>query len=133
MNKMKNQDSLKSSMVVLKHELCMTLRLLFQCNEYRYSTMLDFIISLASLQKPGFFRLRKNTRKRQITLLSRKEMPKYDYVYNQTILYLTLGAFLIGVQTYIPGVVLRKLILVVLNRSKGIHLINLETLRDWNI
>ena len=29
MNKMKNQDSLKSSIVVLKHELCMTLRLLF--------------------------------------------------------------------------------------------------------
>jgi hypothetical protein len=37
-----------------------------------------------------------------------KKMPDYVFVFNNTILYLTLGAFLIGIQTSIPSVKTRK-------------------------
>ena len=37
-----------------------------------------------------------------------KEIPDYKYAYNQTILFLTLGAFLIGIQVSIPSIKTRK-------------------------
>jgi hypothetical protein len=37
-----------------------------------------------------------------------KKLPSYIAIYNSTILYLTLGAFLIGVQTSIPSIKTRK-------------------------
>tara|TARA_B100001989_G_scaffold49773_2_gene32151 strand:- start:4219 stop:10341 length:6123 start_codon:yes stop_codon:yes gene_type:complete len=112
MNKMKNQDSLKkfysSPETRIMYDVTIALSNVMSIG---ILPMLDFIISLASstLQKPGILPSEKEYKeKANNAAKSGKKMPKYDYVYNQTILYLTLGAFLIGVQTYIPGVVTKK-------------------------
>ena len=71
----------------------------------------DFIISLASstFRKPGMilseadYKIRVNKAAQE-----GRKLPPYKYVYDHTILFLTLGAFLIGVQTTIPGVISKK-------------------------
>ena len=112
MNKMKNQDSLKkfysSPETRIMYDVTIALSNVMSIG---ILPMLDFIISLASstLQKPGILPSEKEYKeKANNAAKSGKKMPPYKYVYDQTILYLTLGAFLIGVQTHIPGVVTKK-------------------------
>jgi len=73
--------------------------------------IVEFIISLAStvLQKPGVFFGEKEYRDITNEKAKAGEKPvPYKAFYDHTILYLTLGAFLIGVQTAIPGIVTKK-------------------------
>ena len=71
----------------------------------------DFIITLASsiLHQPGVLSSEKEYKEFvKESAVRGKKVPPYEYVYSETILYLTLGAFLIGIQTKIPGVVSKK-------------------------
>ena len=75
------------------------------------SNIVVFIVSLSSsiLQKPNV--LPGESEYREIAKQKAKdgEKPiKYQYLYDHTILYLTLGAFLIGIQTSIPGIITKK-------------------------
>ena len=54
------------------------------------------------------YQVKRNTKNCKGKCCKRKKVPPYEYVYSETILYLTLGAFLIGIQTKIPGVVSKK-------------------------
>ena len=75
------------------------------------ASIVEFVISLAStvLQKPGVFFGEKEYRDIANEKAKAGEKPiPYKAFYDYTILYLTLGAFLIGVQTAIPGIVTKK-------------------------
>ena len=69
----------------------------------------DFIITLASsvLHQPGVYQVKRNTKNLKESAVKGKKVPPYEYVYSETISF-TLGAFLIGIQTKIPGVVSKK-------------------------
>jgi len=75
------------------------------------SNLVEFIVSLASsiLQKPNV--LPGESEYREESKRKAKEGEKsvpYKYLYDHTILYLTVGAFIIGVQTSMPGIVTKK-------------------------
>jgi hypothetical protein len=75
------------------------------------ANIVEFVISLASstLQKPGVFMGEKEYKKEAEAKAKEgeKSLP-YKAFYDFTILYLTLGAFLIGIQTAIPGIISQK-------------------------
>jgi hypothetical protein len=71
---------------------------------------IEFIIGIASTTLFGGALISEESHKKRIEEQSKKgkkELP-YKTVYNSTILYLTLGAFLIGIQTSIPSIKTKK-------------------------
>ena len=75
------------------------------------ANLVEFIVSLASsiLQKPDVLPSESEYREqvKQNAKDGEKSIP-YKYLYDHTILYLTICAFLIGIQTSIPGIVTKK-------------------------
>ena len=69
----------------------------------------DFIIKVASASLPRALPSEADYKVRIMDMSKRgKDIPSYKTIYNGSILYLALGAFLIGVQTSIPSVRTRK-------------------------
>jgi hypothetical protein len=70
----------------------------------------EFIIKVASDTMQGGALVSEEDHKNRVEEAAKKgkKLPPYIAVYNSTILYLTLGAYLIGVQTAIPSIRTRK-------------------------
>ena len=70
----------------------------------------EFIIKIASEMMQGGALVSEEDHKMRVEEAAKKgkKLPPYLSVYNSTILYLTLGAYLIGVQTAIPSIKTRR-------------------------
>jgi len=70
----------------------------------------EFIIKIASEMMQGGALVSEEDHKTRVEDAAKKgkKLPPYLSVYNSTILYLTLGAYLIGVQTAIPSIKTRR-------------------------
>ena len=70
----------------------------------------EFIIKIASEMMQGGALVSEEDHKTRVEEAAKKgkKLPPYLSVYNSTILYLTLGAYLIGVQTAIPSIKTRR-------------------------
>lgn len=70
----------------------------------------DFMIKIASDTISAGALISEEDHKKRVEIEAKKgkKLPSYIAIYNSTILYLTLGAFLFGVQTSIPSIKTRK-------------------------
>ena len=69
----------------------------------------EFIIQIASHALSSALVSEKDYKVRVSEMAKKgKQLPAYKIIYNQTIMYLTLGAFLVSIQTMIPSIRTRK-------------------------
>lgn len=76
------------------------------------SIQMEFIVKLASstLMVPGVLSSEAEYKQlvRTRSVDAANKLPSYETIYNETIMFLTLGAVLIGIQTSVPSVVTKK-------------------------